>query len=86
MEGDPPTYLEFARMWEEEYKKRKMMSVSPKKEWAYINFVQNFLKHNPSAGQEKINKSWQAEREKHKAKVYQAVFNNGRIISKTKSL
>ncbi|GAB4238227.1 MAG: hypothetical protein Tsb0021_18010 [Chlamydiales bacterium] len=71
LKGTPPTYLEFAKMWENEYARRKEISVSPKEEWAYINFVQNFLKQHPSASQENINQSWQAEREKHKAKVYE---------------
>lgn len=71
LKGDPPTYLEFVKIWENEYEKRKVISASPKEEWAYINFVQNFLKYNPLASQESINKSWQTERDKHKAKVHQ---------------
>lgn len=71
LKGTPPTYLEFAKMWESEYQRRKAMAVSPKEEWAYINFVQNFLKETPSASQEEVNRSWKAEREMQKKKVSQ---------------
>lgn len=77
MEGRPPTYREFANMWEAEYERRKKMPVSPKEEWAYINFVQGFLKDEPFADQERVNKAWQVEREKHKAKVYQLLDEKG---------
>lgn len=71
LNGNPPTYLEFAKMWKDEYERRKIFSASPKEEWAYINFVQNFLKHTPTAGKETINQAWKVERETHKTKVYQ---------------
>jgi hypothetical protein len=72
-EGRPPTYREFAKMWEQEHQKRKKAPVSPKKEWAYINFVQEFLSNYPSADQESIHQAWNAERLSHKAKVYQYI-------------
>lgn len=63
MSGNPPTYEEFALMWQ----KRKEMSAPPKEEWAYINFVQKFLASHPKAGRECINEAWEKERERHKA-------------------
>lgn len=70
MEGNPPTYKEFAKMWQEEYQKRKEMPVAPKEEWAYINFVQEFLLNSPTATRESINNAWEYERQKHKTNVH----------------
>ncbi len=67
MEGKPPTYHEFAKMWQEEYKKRQSMPVAPKEEWAYINFVQTFIKSSPQASRESVNIAWECERQTHKA-------------------
>lgn len=73
MEGNPPTYLEFANMWEEEYYRRKENPVAPKEEWAYINFVRNFLTHSPEASKACVYQAWKDEREKNKAKAYQQI-------------
>ncbi|PIS01355.1 MAG: hypothetical protein COT84_02910 [Chlamydiae bacterium CG10_big_fil_rev_8_21_14_0_10_35_9] len=70
MQGKPPTYREFAQMWEEEYQRRKKSPAPPKEEWAYINFVQNLLSKSPLMDREGINCSWENERKKHKAKVF----------------
>lgn len=40
LQGNPPTYQEFATYWIEETEKRKYKKPEPKKEWAYINFLQ----------------------------------------------
>lgn len=69
MQGDPPTYQEFADMWKQEYERRKSTAVAPKEEWAYINFVQNFLKHAPEASRATIHHAWECERQRHKAKI-----------------
>ena len=69
MEGNPPTYNEFAIMWQEEYQKRKKMPNAPKEEWAYINFVQKYLLNSPNTPRELINNAWECERQKHKANV-----------------
>lgn len=55
MEGNPPTYQEFAEMWQE----RKKMALPPKEEWAYINFLQ----------QGGTKEMWEKERLKHKQSV-----------------
>lgn len=70
MEGNPPTYHEFAMMWEEEYQKRKKLPAAPKEEWAYINFMKKYLLNSPKATKESINNAWEYERQKNKAKVY----------------
>ncbi len=75
LEGNPPTYLEFANMWEDEYRRRKENPASPKEEWAYINFVKKFLEVSPEATQSNIHKAWQKEREKQKAKANQLIEN-----------
>lgn len=70
MQGRPPTYRQFAQMWEEEYQRRKKTPNTPKEEWAYINFVQNFLLKFPLANRKSINDGWENERKKHKIKIF----------------
>ena len=71
MEGRPPTYREFAAMWQNEYAYRKENGSTPKDEWAYINFVQRYLKDNPDAKKKDILKHWDIERQRHKDLVEQ---------------
>lgn len=61
--GTPPTYGEFATFWQQEYKLRQQTKVSPKKEWAYINFTQRFLLQNPTASRNEIVNAWEKERQ-----------------------
>lgn len=70
MDGNPPTYQEFANMWQEEYQKRKEMPVAPKAEWAYINFVQKFILSSPEASRECVHQAWESERQQHKNYIY----------------
>ncbi len=71
MKGNPPTYQEFSKMWQTEYQKRKEAPAAPKKEWAYIRFVQKFLLSSPTARRENIYQAWESERQKHKTHVYE---------------
>lgn len=64
--GSPPTYLEFAKIWQEQYLKNKEEKNVPKIEWAFINFVQNFLKDNPNSKKSIILNAWKVERQKNK--------------------
>ncbi len=70
MEGDPPTYREFAQMWQREYQRRKETPTAPKEEWAYINFVQKLLLDSPAASRESMNSAWECERQKHKMNIH----------------
>ena len=65
--GNPPTYREFADMWQKEYAHRKTQKAAPKKEWAYINFTQKFIEKNPNASRETITAAWEVERRKQVA-------------------
>lgn len=65
MKGKPPTYQEFATMWQQEIEKRKKKKPEPKKEWALINFMQRYLAKHPNASKQEIMKAWKKEREKH---------------------
>lgn len=69
MEGNPPTYQEFAHMWQGEHEKRKKMPAAPKEEWAYINFIQKTLQNSPELSRESVIDAWERERQKHKAIV-----------------
>jgi hypothetical protein len=48
MNGNPPTYKEFANMWIAETTRRKTSPAEPKAEWAYINFLQDYYNKNPN--------------------------------------
>lgn len=69
MEGNPPTYQEFADMWQKEYIYRKEHGSTPKEEWAYIRFVKSYLNENLQASRNEILSSWEIERARHKALV-----------------
>ncbi|QQR48944.1 SAP domain-containing protein [bacterium] len=66
LNGNPPTYQEFADMWQAEYDRRKKYGSTPKEEWAYINFSQQFFKHHPDATREMLYEAWEYERIRNK--------------------
>jgi hypothetical protein len=68
--GNPPTYQEFADMWQYEYQKRKKQPVEPKKEWALINFMQCYAVEHPYASKEEAMKAWKIARAEKVAFVH----------------
>lgn len=66
MDSNPPTYKEFAIMWQKEMIRRKTSLAEPKAEWAYINFLQDFYKEHPESPREKATEAWEQTRTKHK--------------------
>jgi hypothetical protein len=61
--GKPPTYAEFARVWQQEYLRRRSCKIArPKKEWAYLNFVQRFGKKNPVIDRNELASDWREQR------------------------
>lgn len=60
--GDPPTYQEFASFWEKEYESRKIRKATPKKEWAYLNFIQRYSKEHPEFSKAQVIDAWKLER------------------------
>lgn len=66
MEGNPPSYLEFANFWEEEYQKRKNSTKKPKKEWAYICFLQ---RQDKSLSAVQMKKAWEKHRKEDVKRV-----------------
>ena len=62
LQGNPPTYREFAHFWQKEYEARKKRPATPKKEWAYLNFIQQYLAKHPKGSKQEIAKAWQKER------------------------
>jgi hypothetical protein len=58
LKGEPPTYEEFARAWQEEYRATQTSKRPPKKEWALINFVQEYQKRHPQASKEETLQAW----------------------------
>ena len=71
--GNPPTYKEFADMWQAEYARRKNSKASPKEEWAYINFTQKHIEANRNASHDEIVGAWNAERARHVAIVRESI-------------
>lgn len=61
-QGNPPTYQEFADMWQKETKKRKKQKPDPKKEWAYIAFVQQYGILHPKASKIETTNAWNKTR------------------------
>lgn len=66
MNANPPTYQEFTSMWQEEHDFRRQNGSIPKDEWAYINFVKDYLVKNPKVSSSEILNQWKIERNKHK--------------------
>lgn len=61
--GNSPTYEEFAQEWDAEYQRNKIEKRLPKQEWAYIRFVQEYLKINALASKDDINAAWELKRQ-----------------------
>lgn len=62
LQGNPPTYGEFAHEWQDEYERTRQKKRAPKQEWAYIRFVQDYMQQFPTAPKNKINEAWKAKR------------------------
>lgn len=73
--GNPPTYQEFADMWEKEMEKRKTQKPQPKQEWALITFVQKYMEMHPNASKETVMKAWHSIREEKVTLVYNYLKN-----------
>lgn len=69
-DGNPPTYQEFADYWQKAYELCKLKKPEPKKEWALLTFVKQFMKQHPKANKIAIFKAWHEERLKHVELVY----------------
>lgn len=69
MQSNPPTYQEYADMWQKEYARRKEEGSTPKEEWAYINFIQKYVVIHPQASRQEGLDAWEKERMKHKKRV-----------------
>ncbi len=65
LEGNPPTYQEFADMWIKEYTRRKEEGSQPKHEWAYINLAQKFMKEHPNGSKKDLLEAWDRTRKKN---------------------
>ncbi|GMU19861.1 MAG: hypothetical protein AMXMBFR12_10520 [Candidatus Babeliales bacterium] len=60
--GKPPTYQEFADMWQKEVDNRKNKKPQPKQEWALITFVQKYMEVHPDATKTEVNNAWHKKR------------------------
>ena len=71
LEGNPPTYQEFADFWQEA---KRTNAVCPKQEWAYLTFIQRFTQKNPKASRPEITWAWEVERQKRVEQVAMIVM------------
>lgn len=74
LQGNPPTYADFANEWQAEYERNKEQKRPPKQEWAYIRFVQEYMQKFPKAHKKEINEAWQVKRQEYIQKV-RTIFN-----------
>lgn len=74
LEGNPPTYADFANEWQAEYERNKQQKRPPKQEWAYIRFVQEYMQRFPNASKKEINDAWKVKRQEYIQKV-RTIFN-----------
>lgn len=72
--GDPPTYMEFAEFWQKEHLARKEKKAKPKEEWAYLTFIQRYLKKRPKGSKAKIAFEWEKERSAQKEKAEEVLM------------
>ena len=49
-------------MWQKEVDRRKNTPAEPKKEWAYINFLQQYKIEHPTATAAQARKAWKIVR------------------------
>ncbi len=75
LEGNPPTYADFANEWRAEYERNKKQKRLPKQEWAYIRFVQEYMQHFPSASKKEVNAAWKAKRQECVQKIRALTLN-----------
>lgn len=71
---NPPTYAEFAEFWQHEYMQRKNKQQPLKTEWAYLNFIRNFIDQYPKASKNEILAAWEKIRLEHKENAFHIIF------------
>ena len=65
MQGQPPTYAQFAIYWQAEYQARQTTKAPMKVEWAYLNFLDRYQQAHPTASKAQAIAAWKIEREKY---------------------
>ncbi len=81
LQGNPPTYKEFAIYWQNAYEASLISKPKPKREWALINFTQQFKKLYPSASREVMMAAWHKKRLEHFKIVQNLLFENKNNLS-----
>ncbi len=70
LQGNPPTYQEFAAYWVQEMKVNAREARTPKKEWAYINFLQRMQREKPEALKNELMRDWKKLQASQAARGY----------------
>lgn len=71
--GKPPTYEEFARFWQQDYKRREKNKRQSDTNWAHQGFVQSFVSKNPEADEAEVEVAWQKLRSKMVAQAHEFI-------------
>ena len=71
--GNPPSFQEFADFWQQQYLANKQKKPTPKEEWAYIKFTQNYLSTKPAASHKDIIEDWKQEQRRQVRKAQQII-------------
>jgi hypothetical protein len=58
LQGNPPTYQEFANYWVEETALRKQIGSKAKDEWKFINFMQEMNREQSDLSQRELMERW----------------------------
>ena len=81
LQGNPPTYQEFADYWITETEQRKKEKPKPKDEWMFIRFMQKMKKLEPNARKGDLVYAWKTL-QAQKAKEAYSVIRKNRKSSK----
>lgn len=71
LQGNTPTYQEFADYWIQESARRKREKPKPKDEWMFIRFMQHMEKVEPQALKDDLMHAWKERQAKKAQEAYQ---------------
>ena len=80
LEGNPPTYQEFADFWSRETAQRKKENKKPKDEWMFIRFMQKMEKDEPMASKEDLLHAWKQIQEQKRHEGFQLLEKAEKVL------
>ena len=80
MSGDPPSFQGFADFWQWQHQANKKKKPTPKDEWRYIRFTQDYISKKPAASHKETIEAWKQEQTKQSKKARNII----KIITESK--